>query len=119
MHCIRVMMRANLKRLNIRNELASYPAGKYRLLQAKHKESKETKGNIWKEVSALRLVIFQPSLLRRRDCLMLYKMAFLLQNENKIFSILLESLLSACKIFYGHKKQECTEAKSCLDYSKV
>lgn len=33
MHCIRVMMRANLKRLNIRNELASYPAGKYRLLQ--------------------------------------------------------------------------------------
>lgn len=34
MHCIRVMMRANLKRLNIRNELASYPVGKYRLLQA-------------------------------------------------------------------------------------
>lgn len=29
MYCIRVMMRANLKRLNIRNELASYPAGKY------------------------------------------------------------------------------------------
>lgn len=109
MHCIRVMMRANLKRPNIRNELASYPARKYRLLQAKHKESRETKDCIWKEVSALGLVIFQPSLLRRRDCLMLYKTNFLLQNDDKIFGILLESLLSACKIFYGHKKQECTE----------
>lgn len=50
---------------------------------------------------------------------MLYKTAFLLQNADRIFSILLESLLSACKIFYGYKKQECTETKSCLDYSKV
>lgn len=57
MHCIRVRMRANLKRLNIRNELASYPAGKDRLLQAKHKESSETKDNTCKEVSAP-LVIF-------------------------------------------------------------
>lgn len=95
MHCIRVMMRANLKRLNIRNGLASCPAGRYRLLQAKHKESKETKDNIWKKVSAPRLVIFQSSLLRRRDCSMPFKTVFLLQNEDRIFSILLEGLLSA------------------------
>lgn len=105
MHCIRVMMRANLKRLNIRNGLASYPAGRYRLLQAKHKESRETKDNIWKEVSAPRLVIFPPSLLRRRNCWMPCETAFLLQNEDRIFSILLGSLLSACKIFYGQKSK--------------
>lgn len=79
MHCIRVRMRANLKRLNIRNELASYPAGKDRLLQAKHKESSETKDNTCKEVSAP-LVIFRPRLLRTRACCMLYKTAFPLQK---------------------------------------
>lgn len=47
------------------------------------------------------------------------KIALLLQNKEKILSILWKILFLASKIFYRHKKQEYRITKSCLYFAKV